>query len=309
MRLNSQALQIGSDFAPDGHVKLYFLEGGTRAIVDTGVETSPERDIALYLAYYGYKLDDTDIILNTHGHLDHADGNPFIPRAEVWIHEEDAFFVEDAGKKFDVFLRPSLRLRSESQIEAGRAKFTAGFRKQKVGRRLKDGDVVELGKGIQLRVVHLPGHTLGSVGYLWEKEGILFSGDGAVGQGSRPGSLPFIFHPFAYARTLDKLLHMPIGTLATAHHYESLRCAAMPIRKGEQVSVFLEDCREILERILESVGKAVHRHWQAPLPTVLGEAVDDLSTRLYLRREPSTGLPANALHTLGACYDGIMGIL
>ncbi|MDO8672991.1 MAG: MBL fold metallo-hydrolase, partial [Dehalococcoidia bacterium] len=189
MRMNSQALQIGSEFSRDGHVKLYFLEGDTKAIIDTGIETSPERDIAPYLAHFGYKLDDIDIILNTHGHLDHANGNPFIPRAEVWIHEEDAFYVEDPAKAFDSFYLPNLRLKSESRIETERARHLAGFRKQNISRRLKDGDVVDLGKGIQLKVVHLPGHSLGSVGFLWEKEGILFSGDSAMGQGSRPGIL------------------------------------------------------------------------------------------------------------------------
>ncbi|MFH1484763.1 MAG: MBL fold metallo-hydrolase, partial [Chloroflexota bacterium] len=95
MRLHQQVLQIGTDWGDGGHTKLYFLEGEKKAIIDTGVDTSPENDIAPYLAHYGYKLGDVDIILNTHGHYDHAAGNPSFPRAEVWMHQDDAFLVED----------------------------------------------------------------------------------------------------------------------------------------------------------------------------------------------------------------------
>ncbi|MDO8672992.1 MAG: hypothetical protein Q7O66_16415, partial [Dehalococcoidia bacterium] len=85
-----------------------------------------------------------------------------------------------------------------------------------------------------------------------------------------------------------------------------------PIKKGEQVGVYIEDCREIINRILEAMGKAIHRHWsfgEGPLPVIMNAAVDELSTRIFLRRELSTGLPFTALQTLGACYDEIVNSL
>ncbi|MDO8670598.1 MAG: MBL fold metallo-hydrolase [Dehalococcoidia bacterium] len=182
MRINPQVFQIGTSWGLDNHTKLYFLEGERKAIIDTGVDTSPEQDIAPYLSYYGYRLGDIDLILNTHGHYDHVDGNPGMPQAEVAIHEEDTFLLEDPEGAFDASRRLDLRLRSQSVIESERARYVAGFKKLKVDRQLKDGDVVDLGKGIQLRVVHLPGHTKGSVGYLWEKEGMLFMGDSVADQ-------------------------------------------------------------------------------------------------------------------------------
>ncbi|MDO8672292.1 MAG: MBL fold metallo-hydrolase [Dehalococcoidia bacterium] len=309
MRLHPQAIQIGADYGVDNHVKLYFLEGERKAIIDTGIATSPQRDIAPYLAGYGYKLDDIDLILNTHGHFDHVDGNLSIPRAGVYIHDDDAFLVENPREAFDFFYRPPLRLRSESRIDEERTRYCDSFKKQNIARRLKDGDLVDLGNGINLRVVHIPGHTMGSIGYLWEEEGMLFAGDGATGQGSRPGILPVISYPLAYARTLQKLLDTPLATMVLAHFYHALRCPPNPIKKGVQIKMYLQDCQQINDRILDAMAKAIHRHWQAPLPVIMAAAVDDLSKGLYLRPEPSTGLPFGSLRVLGAYYDDILSNL
>lgn len=307
MRLHPKALQIGTDYSDTGHTKLYFLEGEKKAIIDTGVATSPERDIAPYLAYYGYKLGDIDVILNTHGHFDHTEGNPAIPQAEVWIHEDDAYMIEDPAKAFDSFQRPAMRLRSETQIAAEKEKYVSNFKRQKASRKLKDGDVIDLGKGVELKVVQLPGHTMGSVGFFWEREGMMFMGDSAMAQGSLPGIIPVLFYPLAYSRTLQKLLSMPIGMVATAHYYHSLRCSPNPIKKGsQQITMYFQDCQEIHNRILEAMGKAIHRHWGAPFATVVASAVDSLEGRLYLRREPANGLPAGAIRTLACYYDEIL---
>lgn len=311
MRLHSQVLQIGTDWGDGGHTKLYFLEGDKKAIIDTGVNISPECDIGPYLAYYGYKLSDIDIILNTHGHHDHVGGNPALPRAEVWIYQEDVFLVEDPVKAFDALDARFLRLmgKGEAQVNEERTKYVSGFTTQKVARVLKDGDLLDLGKGIQLKVVSIPGHTMGSVGFLWEREGMFFIGDSAMGQGSRPGILPSLYYPLTYARTLGKLLEMPIGLLALGHYYEGLRVNSNPVKKGHQITLYLQDCQEINNRIMESMGKAIHKNWGAPFPVVMAEAVDDISQHLKLRRDPATGLPKNAVRRLGSCYLDIMRTL
>ncbi|MFH1486255.1 MAG: MBL fold metallo-hydrolase [Chloroflexota bacterium] len=304
MRLHTQVLQIGTDWGDAGHTKLYLLEGEKKAIVDTGVATSPARDIAPYLAYYGYKLSDIDIILNTHGHHDHAGGNVALAHAEVYIHEDDAFLIEDPIKTFDSLDARFMRLmaKSEAQVNKARTKFVSGLTVQKVARALKDGDVVDLGKGSQIRVVSIPGHTMGSVGFLWEREGMFFTGDSAMGQGSRPGVLPSLYFPLTYIRTLEKLLKMPIGLMALGHYFEGLRVNSNPIKKGDQVTLYLQDCQEICNRIMESMGKAILRNWGAPFPVVLADALDYLSQHLKVRRDPATGVPKNAVRRLGSCY-------
>jgi glyoxylase-like metal-dependent hydrolase (beta-lactamase superfamily II) len=55
---------------------------------------------------------------------------------------------------------------------------------------LQDGDELDLGRALVLRVLHTPGHTPGSISLYWEREGILFTGDSLQGRGSRPGWMP-----------------------------------------------------------------------------------------------------------------------
>jgi glyoxylase-like metal-dependent hydrolase (beta-lactamase superfamily II) len=253
---------------------------------------------------YGYTLDDIDIIINTHGHHDHAGGNPGIPKAEVWVHEADVIILEDPDTAFDEYKTPILKLmgKSEAEVESKKAKNIAGSFTMKVARVLKDNDIIDLGKGMVLKVVTLPGHSRGSIGYLFEKEGIFFVGDSAMGQGSRPGIMPVVAYPLSYTATLQKLLGMQFNMLCTGHYFQALRINSNPVKKGDEIRLYIEDCQEINNWIMECVARNIHSHWEAPFPVVMSAAVEDIARRLFLRWEPTTGLPQGAASTLGAYY-------
>ena len=57
---------------------------------------------------------------------------------------------------------------------------------------LKDNDFIQIGAGINLRVIHTPGHTPGSISLY--SDGHVFTGDtlfvGAVGRTDLPGEIP-----------------------------------------------------------------------------------------------------------------------
>ena len=72
-------------------------------------------------------------------------------------------------------------------------------------RRLTDGDVIDLGGGCELEVVHLPGHSQGSVGFYWRREGILLAGDSLPGVGGNIHGLPILDEPAAYERSLERV--------------------------------------------------------------------------------------------------------
>jgi len=114
-----------------------------------------------------------DIIINTHFHIDHIGLNYLFEKATVYIHHLAAqplkskkVFEEYTGFNFFDHLEEFL-----AQVGYDRALPV----KQPI-KELKDSELIDLG-GVTARTVHLPGHCPGHCGFLFEEEGILFSGD------------------------------------------------------------------------------------------------------------------------------------
>ncbi len=111
-------------------------------------------------------------IINTHCHSDHSAGNAVIMAAtdaKLLIHELDA-------KRLDKVLN-----RAFSRLLGGKGSPRPDIL-------LKDGDVINIGENI-LKVIHTPGHTIGSI--CLYTDGNIFTGDtlfvGSVGRTDLPG--------------------------------------------------------------------------------------------------------------------------
>ncbi len=79
---------------------------------------------------------------------------------------------------------------------------------------LEAGDVVDLGDR-QFEVLHLPGHSPGSIGLYEKATQTLFSGD-AIYDGPLLGNLPGSDLP-TYVKTLRRLLDLPVGIVHGGH--------------------------------------------------------------------------------------------
>ncbi|NLG92021.1 MAG: MBL fold metallo-hydrolase [Clostridiales bacterium] len=127
---------------------------GHAAVIDPGFE-SPELTKAVLKA----GADKVKAILLTHGHFDHILGVNEIKKltnAKVYIYSDDMPFTTDN----------SLNL---STVVASRPLKTF-----KADVALNDGDIIPLGN-LKIRVLHTPGHTIGSCCFLVEDA--IFTGD------------------------------------------------------------------------------------------------------------------------------------
>lgn len=116
-------------------------------LIDAPEDTSCVKD---FLEKNGYVL---KFVLLTHGHIDHIAGLAEVD-APVMIHGDDAPLLKDPALNMSSLFTPYTY---ESQPEI-----------------LADGQTVEFDSFL-LRVIHTPGHTLGSICVICED--MLFSGD------------------------------------------------------------------------------------------------------------------------------------
>lgn len=143
------------------------------AIIDPGMIESDEEDaLKNFIEKNHLKVEH---IINTHLHVDHAVGNKYAAdlfKAPVLAHKDDEILGE--------------RLQQQAQMFGMSEKID----NVSISSYLKDGDKIRIGEG-ELEVIHVPGHSPGSVALYDKKDGFLISGDalfaGSIGRSDLPG--------------------------------------------------------------------------------------------------------------------------
>lgn len=190
-------------------------------IVDTGMGVS---SLAAELADL---IDKPVIAVATHGHADHIGSHHEF--TDVAAHPAEADALEHPElQTLDVATawgQDSLDLFQSLGMVGPNGLFIdalpAGFqldrftqRGSATVRRIDEGDAIDLGDR-HFEVLHLPGHSPGSIG-LWEKAtGTLFSGD-AVYDGLLLDELPGS-NIATYCQTMERLMELPVSVVHGGH--------------------------------------------------------------------------------------------
>jgi len=142
-------------------------------LIDPGCVTAMEQaELKEYIESKGLILKH---LLNTHLHLDHILGNPFVSRTfhlKPEADKADEFLLESASKQSRMF---GFEL-PEEQVP--------------IGTYLHDGSIIET-SDIKLEAIHVPGHSPGSLAFYCEADHCLFGGDvlfqGSIGRADLQG--------------------------------------------------------------------------------------------------------------------------
>jgi glyoxylase-like metal-dependent hydrolase (beta-lactamase superfamily II) len=293
-KLNPQITQVGCYWGVGGHTELYLLEGEQIAVVDTGVSYTPEQYLTPALAAIGRTLADVDVIINTHGHHDHAGGNAQVLAAsscEIWLPRPDVEIAENPERQFELyFAQNDVAVGREDRLAESLAelRLNAGPLAT-VTRPLDGGDVLDLGRGLVLSVIPTPGHTVGSCCFYWEREGILIAGDAILGRCSRATGLPLIYYPEQYGPSLDRIEDLDLNVLAIGHHYASLTMTRESVKWGRAGKQFVRESRQIDQLIGDAMADAL-KGGPRPFLDAAREATKALAGPLSLRIDPETGL-------------------
>ncbi|WP_307734716.1 MBL fold metallo-hydrolase [Massilia hydrophila] len=151
--------------------------GDNDAVIIDPVERHRERDLQ-HLQRLGLKL---RYVLETHAHADH---------------------VTSAGRL--------------CELTGAVAAVPGGCGIAGAGMQLGDGDVIGFGKGEEIRVLHTPGHTAGSMSYVWR--GNVFTGDTLLIDGCGRTDFQSGSADALYDSVNDKLFALPDDTLMWPGH-------------------------------------------------------------------------------------------
>ena len=180
----------------------YILRSSEKAteclIIDTGLDIRPMLEFL-----DKNKLNPAAVIL-THWHIDHIAGVEELrakyPAIKVYIHKLDAESLTDSVNNLSFMTGGTFSTKEADHL-------------------VDEPDIIEEA-GIQLRVIHTPGHTPGGICLYSQKEGIIFAGDtlfaDSVGRTDFPGG--------DMRRLIEvikeKLLKLPDETLVFPGHGE-----------------------------------------------------------------------------------------
>ncbi len=153
-----------------GNDNLYLVEGTKQAmLIDTGLGAGRLADFVKTLTTLPI------VVVNTHGHGDHAGGNNFFPQAYAHPAEFDAIkgMNNPEGRRAaaERYAKSNPGLELVSAEEAGRLASSPATLLA-----LKDGQTFDLG-GRTLEVIEQPGHTPGEIVLLDKANRLLFGGD------------------------------------------------------------------------------------------------------------------------------------
>ena len=221
----------------------YFIAAEKPALIDTGVRGSATKEIQEVLAQNGYHIEDIEYILLTHAHVDHIGGAYDVwqatnEQATVVISHNEAYLALDRENHvvdYDALQGQYVDAQRQQQHkEMLLADIGDSF---PIVQQVADGAIIDLGSDVKLRVVHTPGHSIGSVTYVLERERYAFCADAVQIAGGAKSSIPAIEFPALYRKSITRLLEEVQPTrLYAGHRFKDAHGVYDAVIDGEDVT-------------------------------------------------------------------------
>jgi glyoxylase-like metal-dependent hydrolase (beta-lactamase superfamily II) len=247
----------------DRFADLYLFAGARQSVLyDTGVAGSVPAHVLPYLAEHALDPATISHVVVSHCDVDHFGGigdvHEHLSAAAVVAHAADAPLMADfeaygAGRG-----EPFAASHGVEEGAAGRAWQRSVTREGRVDVLVSGGEVIDLGDRA-VRVLHLPGHSLGSVGVWDPAEGALAISDAILGSAvptatGEPAFPPTYRHVAEYTSTIARVRALRPSTLLTAHYgiYEGAATTAFL----DESQRFVDELDALVLRVIRAAGRA-----------------------------------------------------
>ncbi|MFB0562066.1 MAG: MBL fold metallo-hydrolase [Candidatus Lokiarchaeia archaeon] len=194
---------------------VYVVKGEKTFLIDAGTSRTTEKVLK---TLEEFKIDPNSInaMIITHEHYDHGAG------AAALLEKMLTTIVFASEKTAELLKDPSEFLETTKKHYGEAEGLVSPFPPVKNVQVLEEGDKIDLGGGISLEVVALPGHTPGSIGLFESKTRTFFAGDAICNYNEEhefymPPSFPELFDYDVYLKSLDKILSYDFKYLCMGH--------------------------------------------------------------------------------------------
>lgn len=162
------------EFLPDSHVYVIGQhDSKDLTLVDVGLVGKGAYKLKA-IQEEGFSLANIRRVIMTHTHLDHigclGEIRQAIPGIELWVHTAEALSLEE-GDERTVYGMEAFRSMCQTQFRLKPGDFTFS-----VNRKLQGGEKLNIG-GLTWEVLHIPGHSLGSIALYDRMDKALIPGD------------------------------------------------------------------------------------------------------------------------------------
>jgi len=224
----------------------FVRDGDEAALIDSGFGDEPS-----VKARVDYLAEQTGVrvkyIVLTHHHFDHTSGAKQlrdVTGAQVTLHPQEEAWLRDWQSEAP----QDIEIPEEAKdLREKIAKFREQAAEAEPDVMMNDGDEFKVG-GVTLRIVHTPGHTLGSVCIYIPEEKALFTGDTALGLGTVAISPPPHGDMALYLQSLARLQTLDCDVMLPGH---GIHVNNVPAKLQELIDH--RHARE--EQILKLIGK------------------------------------------------------
>jgi glyoxylase-like metal-dependent hydrolase (beta-lactamase superfamily II) len=221
-----------------GRVNCYLIEDDPLTLIDTGPNSGKSLDeLEQALAAHGRTVEDLELIILTHQHLDHTGLLEILARrsgAEVaafhllgpYLHDFAASAAADDEFSQAIMQRHGTPSELVTVLGSVGAAFRAFGSGGEVTRPVKDGDTLEL-RDRSFKVLHRPGHSPSDTVFWDERRGILIAGDHLLAHIS---SNPLVSRPLepdhagerphallSYIESMSRTRELPAELVLTGH--------------------------------------------------------------------------------------------